>query len=107
MRIIIIKMSFVDVWRRSGLFPHDTRRAGAIRRHLCYPIETFPLMTTNPAEPTPPPLPAGLGVSSGSVPVPEIDSRALLAGHTRIAIVHRGERYWLHATRAGKLLLTK
>jgi len=39
--------------------------------------------------------------------LPEVDSKALFGGSQRVAILHRGERYWLHATRAGKLLLTK
>jgi hemin uptake protein HemP len=39
--------------------------------------------------------------------LPEVDSKTLFGGGQRVAILHRGERYWLHATRAGKLLLTK
>ncbi len=38
---------------------------------------------------------------------PEIDSAELLDRAACIAIRHGGERYWLRATRQGRLLLTK
>ncbi|MCB1907809.1 MAG: hemin uptake protein HemP [Rhodocyclaceae bacterium] len=34
-------------------------------------------------------------------------SEALLAGHRKLVIEHRGERYCLRETRQGKLILTK
>ena len=37
----------------------------------------------------------------------ELDSHALLAGNTCIAIRHGKDTYWLRSTRQGKLLLTK
>ena len=36
-----------------------------------------------------------------------LSSELLLAGRTAVIIDHRGERYMLRATRAGKLILTK
>lgn len=36
-----------------------------------------------------------------------LSSLALLRGHSSIAIDHLGTRYFLRATRAGKLILTK
>ncbi|MEX0915518.1 MAG: hemin uptake protein HemP [Wenzhouxiangellaceae bacterium] len=38
---------------------------------------------------------------------PRIDSRVLLGECGRVVIDHRGERYTLSTTRAGKLILTK
>ena len=43
----------------------------------------------------------------GTVCVASIDSTALLQGRDAVFIVHRGELYRLHATRQGKLILTK
>ena len=44
--------------------------------------------------------------SAGSVPL-EINSEALLSGHSEVWIRHRGEIYRLTLTRSGKLILHK
>ncbi|MFL9904138.1 hemin uptake protein HemP [Paraburkholderia fungorum] len=36
-----------------------------------------------------------------------VRSDTLLQGHSHVSIVHNGETYQLHATRLGKLILTK
>lgn len=52
-----------------------------------------PSSTSRPATPT--------------MPMPRIDSTALLGLHQEIGILHAGETYRLRRTRQGKLILTK
>lgn len=42
-----------------------------------------------------------------AMPVPQIESTALLGPHQEISIRHAGETYRLRRTRQGKLILTK
>jgi len=52
--------------------------------------------------------PAASGAAAGaSAAEPIVDSAALLQGGRTALIRHNGATYRLHATRAGKLILTK
>lgn len=58
-----------------------------------------------PADPAPAPQPATGERDDGSPRV--VESAALLAGRSQLAILHNKTIYFLRETRLGKLILTK
>lgn len=66
-----------------------------------------PDTTPAPADATAPDAPTTLQLLHEGHPVPVLPSAELLRGQKVVAIHHNGSLYRLHATRQGKLILTK